>query len=94
MQSSQPRESDVERALSHLLHPHFLLLPHSIIGGWRVHVDDLLPGPASSDEHLRFQVGGADPIRSIEGHAVAQCASVGQELSERSVVYVSDIALV
>lgn len=94
MQSSQPRESDVERALSHLLHPHFLLLPHSILGGWRVHVDDLLPGPASSDEHLRFQVGGADPIRSIEGHAVAQCASVGQQLSERSVVYVSDIALV
>ena len=84
----------VERALSHLFHPHFLLLSHSILGGWRVHVDDLLPGPASFDEHLRFQVGGADPIGSIEGHAVAQCAAVGQELSERSAVYVSDIALV
>ena len=77
----------VERALSHLFHPHFLLLPHSVLGGWCVHVDDLLPGPPSFDEHLRFQVGGANPIGSIEGHAVAQSAAVGQELSERTVAF-------
>lgn len=60
----------MKRLLGHLFHPHFLLLSQSVLGGGRVHIDDLLSGPASFDEHLRLQVGGADPTGRIEGHAV------------------------
>lgn len=76
----------MRRAHGHLFHFNFLLLPHSVLGCRCIHVDDLLPGPASSDENLRLKVEGANAIGGIEGHAVLQLATVGQELSNNNLL--------
>lgn len=64
----------------HLFHSHFLVLPHSVLRCCHIHINDLLSGPASSDEHLGLKVEGAHAIGRIEGHTVLQSATVGQEL--------------
>lgn len=79
----------MRRAHGHLFHFNFLLSSHSILWGGCVHVDDLLPGPASSDEHLRLKVEGAHAIGGIEGHAVLQFATIGQELSNSKLLFTS-----
>jgi len=63
-----------------LFHSHFLLLSYSVLRGGHVHINDLLSGPAPFDEHLGLKVEGADAVGRIEGHAVFQAATVGQEL--------------
>lgn len=79
----------MRRVQDHLFHFNFLLSPHSVLWCGCIHVDDLFSGPAASDEHLRLKVEGAQAIGGIEGHAVLQFATIGQELPKSKLLFTS-----
>lgn len=79
----------MKRVHGHLFHSYFLLLSHSVLWCRRIHVNDLLSGSASFDEHLRLKVEGAHAVGGIEGHIVLQFAAIGHELLNGKLLFTS-----
>lgn len=70
----------------YLFHSHVVSLSHSILWRWGIHVNDVLPGPTSFDENLRFIIGCTGAMGRVEGHTVLQFPSVSQELTNDKLV--------
>lgn len=63
-----------------LFHPHFVILSHSILRRWGIHINDVLPGPTSFDEDLRLIIGCSGAKCRVESHTVLEFPTISQEL--------------
>ena len=72
--------------IRHLCHPHCVILSHSILWRWGVHINDMLPGPTAFDEDLRLVIGRSSANGRVESHTVLQFTAIGQELRNNKLV--------